>query len=122
MPSACLNMREIGFRLDSPGGMGEYMVVEEQYVHAVPDDWSYEDAAWVETFSSGYFGIWDESDGTFTVADGFLPADVNEDGVVDVLDLLAVIAAWGNPGGPADVNEDGIVDVLDLLAVIAAWS
>jgi threonine dehydrogenase-like Zn-dependent dehydrogenase len=58
MPSACLNMREIGFRPDSPGGMGEYMVVEEQYVHAVPDDWSYEDAAWVETFSIGYFGIW----------------------------------------------------------------
>ncbi|MEE8592430.1 MAG: zinc-binding dehydrogenase, partial [Spirochaetia bacterium] len=58
MPSACLNMREIGFRPDSPGGMGEYMVVEEQYVHAVPDDWSFENAAWVETFSIGYFGIW----------------------------------------------------------------
>jgi L-iditol 2-dehydrogenase len=58
MPSACLNMREIGFRPDSPGGMGEYMVVEEQYVHAVLDDWRYEDAAWVETFSIGYFGIW----------------------------------------------------------------
>jgi L-iditol 2-dehydrogenase len=58
MPSACLNMREIGFRPDSPGGMGEYMVVEEQYVHTVPDDWSFEDAAWVETFSIGYFGIW----------------------------------------------------------------
>jgi len=58
MPSACLNMREIGFRPDSPGGMGEYMVVEEQVVHAVPDDWNYEDAAWVETFSIGYFGIW----------------------------------------------------------------
>lgn len=58
MPSACLNMREAGFRPDSPGGMGEYMVIEEQYVHRVPDDWSYADAAWVETFSIGYFGIW----------------------------------------------------------------
>ncbi len=58
MPSACLNMREIGFRPDSPGGMGEYMVVEEQYVHQIPDDWTYEDGAWVETFSIGYFGIW----------------------------------------------------------------
>jgi len=58
MPSACLNMREIGFRPDSPGGMGEYMVVEEQYVHAIPDDWSYAMGAWVETFSIGYFGIW----------------------------------------------------------------
>ncbi len=58
MPSACLNMREAGFRPDSPGGMGEYMVIEEQYVHKVPDDWNYADAAWVETFSIGYFGIW----------------------------------------------------------------
>ena len=58
MPSACLNMREIGFRPDSPGGMGEYMVVEEQYVHQIPDNWSYADGAWVETFSIGYFGIW----------------------------------------------------------------
>ena len=58
MPSACLNMREIGFRPDSPGGFGEYMVVEEQYVHRIPDNWTYADGAWVETFSIGYFGIW----------------------------------------------------------------
>ncbi len=58
MPSACMNMREIGFRPDSPGGFGEYMVVEEQYVHKIPDHWNYEDGAWVETFSIGYFGIW----------------------------------------------------------------
>ena len=53
---------------------------------------------------------------------GSIPGDVNGDGVVDVLDLLAVIAAWGNPGGPEDVNGDGIVDVLDLLLVLANWS
>jgi len=58
MPSACINMREIGFRPDSPGGMGEYMVVEERYVHRIPDAWTYEDGGWVETFSIGYFGIW----------------------------------------------------------------
>jgi threonine dehydrogenase-like Zn-dependent dehydrogenase len=58
MPSACLNMRELGFRPDSPGGFGEYMVIEEQYAHKIPDDWSYDMGAWVETFSIGYFGIW----------------------------------------------------------------
>ncbi len=58
MPSACLNFREIGFRPDSPGGMSEYMIVEEQYVHKIPDHWTYADGAWVETFSIGYFGIW----------------------------------------------------------------
>ena len=49
------------------------------------------------------------------------PEDINGDGIVDVLDLLALLAAWGNPGGPEDVNGDGIVDVLDLLMVLAAW-
>ena len=58
MPSACLNFRELGFRPDSPGGFGEYMVIEQDYVHKIPDDWSYAMGAWVETFSIGYFGIW----------------------------------------------------------------
>ncbi len=58
MPSACENMREIGFRPDSPGGFGEYMVVEEQYVHKIPAHWTFADGAWVETFSIGYYGIW----------------------------------------------------------------
>jgi hypothetical protein len=50
-----------------------------------------------------------------------LVADVNADGLVDVLDLVDVITRWGQPGGPADVNEDGIVDVLDLVEVLLAW-
>jgi L-iditol 2-dehydrogenase len=58
MPSACLNMRELGFRPDSPGAMGEYMILEEQYTHPFPDDWDYTMGAWVETFSVGYWGIW----------------------------------------------------------------
>jgi len=44
---------------------------------------------------------------------------------VDVTDLLAVIAAWGDcpAAGPctADTNGDGTVDVSDLLAIIASW-
>ncbi|MDR0356954.1 MAG: alcohol dehydrogenase catalytic domain-containing protein [Clostridiales Family XIII bacterium] len=58
MPSACLNMREVGFRPDSPGGMGEYMILEEAYTHVIPDDWDYELGAWVETFNVGYWGVW----------------------------------------------------------------
>jgi len=58
MPSACENMRETGFRPDSPGGMGEYLIIEERYAHKLPDEWSYEEGALVEPFSVGYFGIW----------------------------------------------------------------
>lgn len=58
MPSACLNMRETGFRPDSPGAMGKYLVMQEQFVHKIPDEWSYEEGALVEPVSVGYFGIW----------------------------------------------------------------
>ena len=47
--------------------------------------------------------------------------DATGDSVVDVLDLLAVLAAWGGIGGPADLTGDGIVDVLDLLQVLSGW-
>ena len=48
--------------------------------------------------------------------------DFNSDGVVDVNDLLVLIAAWGSCDAcPEDINADGIVDVNDLLLVIAAW-
>ena len=58
-----------------------------------------------------------------TVADVIAcTGDIDGNAMVDVLDLLAVIAVWGDCSGcAADINADGTVDVLDLLAVIAAW-
>jgi len=48
--------------------------------------------------------------------------DLDFNGEVNVLDLLAVIAAWGNTGDtPEDLNGDGEVTVLDMLDLIAAW-
>jgi len=54
------------------------------------------------------------------------PGDVNGDGMVDVMDLLAMLAQWGEcpppPADcPADVNGDGVVDSADLLILISAW-
>ena len=55
-----------------------------------------------------------------------VPGDVTGDGIVDVLDLLAVLAAWGDCPSqgdcPADINGNGVVDVLDLLIVLGAWT
>jgi len=49
-------------------------------------------------------------------------ADITGDGVVDVLDLLQVLGAWGPcPDCPQDITGDGIVDVLDLLQVLGNW-
>lgn len=51
------------------------------------------------------------------------PGDINLDGVVDVLDLLLLLAAWGPcPQCPEDLNGDGLVDVQDLLILLANWT
>ena len=48
--------------------------------------------------------------------------DINGDDMVNVIDLLAVINAWGICDGcNADINEDGSVNVTDLLAIVDAW-
>ncbi|MHC4947366.1 MAG: hypothetical protein ACYTG1_03780 [Planctomycetota bacterium] len=43
------------------------------------------------------------------------------DGQVDVTDLLAVLAQWGQAGTPCDTDGGGAVDVGDLLAVLGEW-
>ncbi len=64
--------------------------------------------------------------GTYYVAAGVpdcdedpCPEDLNGDGVINVDDILGVIAGYGAPEG--DVNGDGIGDVNDILMVLAAF-
>ena len=45
--------------------------------------------------------------------------DVNEDGVVNILDLVAVAGGFGKD--TPDVNGDGVISVLDLVAVANAF-
>ena len=45
------------------------------------------------------------------------PADVNEDGVVNIFDLTLVAQAFGKDGLQGDVNGDGVVNVFDLVFV-----
>ncbi len=49
------------------------------------------------------------------------PADLDDDGMVGVSDLIEILAAWGNKGGPEDLDGSGFVDIGDILAVLAAW-
>jgi len=49
--------------------------------------------------------------------------DINGDGVVGFLDMLAIMNSWGKCGGcPADVNGDGDVGTPDLIILLAAWA
>lgn len=72
-------------------------------------------------------------DGRFIIGHGFgnawritmasCPADLNDDGNVDVFDLLQLLTNWGNCSGicTSDLNDDATVDVLDLLELLTAW-
>jgi hypothetical protein len=67
---------------------------------------------------SGYFV---DSFINFDVAGDSCSPDTNDDGLVDVLDLVNVILAWATADPDADVTGDGTVDVLDLVEVILNW-
>ncbi len=45
------------------------------------------------------------------------PADVNGDGIVNILDLILVAQGFGTNETEADVNGDGVVNVFDLVFV-----
>jgi Tol biopolymer transport system component len=49
-------------------------------------------------------------------------ADLDGDGSVNVLDLLALLGAWGHCAHcPEDLNGDGAISVLDLLLLLDHW-
>lgn len=52
-------------------------------------------------------------------------ADVDGSGIVDMVDLLLVLALWGQGGTPAsaagDIDDNGTVGVDDLLIIVAHW-
>jgi len=48
--------------------------------------------------------------------------DLNNDSVVNVSDLLILLAAWGPCDGcDEDLNDDGVVNVSDLLILLGNW-
>ena len=49
------------------------------------------------------------------------PADVNGDGMVNILDLVMVAQGLGKDNPDADVNRDGVVNVFDLVQVAGAF-
>jgi len=104
-------------------GSSERVIVEsaanpEESYYWDGDEWLdfyyYNDPPWTGTANFCIKG--------FTNPDASVPGDANGDGIVDVEDLLIVLAQWGTTGPEGDVNHDGIVNVVDLLMVLANWT
>ena len=51
------------------------------------------------------------------------PRDVNDDGVINILDLVSVAEAMRKSGYRihADVNDDGVINILDLVSVASGF-
>ena len=55
------------------------------------------------------------------VIDCTIPGDVNNDGVVDVLDIVEVVVGCGLAGNCpdcSDVNDDGVINVMDIILML----
>ena len=48
-------------------------------------------------------------------------ADLDNSGMVEVMDIIELISQWGTPCGPSDLNRSGVVDVLDIIELISVW-
>jgi hypothetical protein len=71
-------------------------------------------------------GLDNDGDLAYDMNDGdcSCPADFNESGEVDIVDLLGTLGAWGGSDPVFDIAPfpgDGSVDILDLLDTLAAW-
>ena len=52
------------------------------------------------------------------------PADIDESGAVNAVDLAAILNSWGGGGGKyprADIDGNGVVDASDLTVVLSSW-
>ena len=66
--------------------------------------------------------LWEYNPLSFTTHP-YDPRDVNDDGVINILDLVSVAEAMGESGYPihADVNGDRVINILDLVRVASGF-
>ena len=129
------NVRVTGRTASDPAGtMGTPEVVVESETGADGRWGDYFDLTVdpVDDTTFWYIGEWATSSGwqtwigSFIITEPGCDGDTNGDDVVNVSDLLAVIAVWGTNcnignGCDEDIDGSGLVDVGDLLLVIANW-
>ena len=89
------------------------LTVGVAWTRALPIGFGYRASAWMESTAEDGLGT-----------PGYrrsVSADLNADGVVNILDLVLVASKFGTTDTTADLNADGTVDIGDLLFVANAW-
>jgi hypothetical protein len=85
-------------------------------LHADFDDNGFDDLVTVDANETTTGSV------TVILNDPVCPGDIDLNEIVDINDVLDLLAQWGpNVGHLADIDGDGVVGVLDFLAVLAAW-
>ncbi|MDD3492258.1 MAG: Ig-like domain-containing protein [Candidatus Thermoplasmatota archaeon] len=76
----------------------------------------------VSAYLVGPFAVTGETD----VKVGIITGDINDDGHVNVLDMILVGNHWGETGDPGwipeDLNEDGIINEGDMVVIGQNWT
>jgi hypothetical protein len=78
---------------------------------------------WSPSEQRGYAWANVDHGGDFALGAPICRADALQppDGHVGMVDLIAVLWAWGDAWGPHDVTFNGVVDFDDVVALLAAW-
>ncbi|MBT4584394.1 MAG: hypothetical protein HOC93_04860 [Phycisphaerae bacterium] len=77
---------------------------------------------WVSEGENCFSFVCKEPDYNGFIEDCPCTGDIDESGIVNTIDVLLLLAVFGQSGESiGDINADGIVDVTDLLIVINNW-
>ena len=90
------------------------LTVDTTWERAQPVVFGYRAEAWTES-------TYQEGRGTPGYRHPDSTADLNNDGVVNILDLVLVASQFGTTNAAADLNADGTVNMDDLVFVANAW-
>lgn len=61
------------------------------------------------------------SNGVPDECEAICPADINDDGFVNLNDLILLLSAWGTDSPESDIDQSGDVGLSDLIAILASW-
>jgi len=105
------------------GPIGDRIVVVDGGGWGVTTDAGDWGVFWDPQTEAGFVWANVDYPGEFAFGVPLCPPDCAQppDGFVGWEDLDALLGAWSDGLGPFDVNNDGSVDVVDLLTVLASW-